>query len=191
MSSHFRQRNWVQPERLRSGFLQADLSLIVQNDPPARVSAQAPRFFVIYDSQFALASSRFGRDSIQYRVGKTQCQGHQDPSKSVSIVLIETEANSKMVFIYAVFISLSRTVWSIRLSGTLLIPRSEGRCMNSCIRSSLPPPPVSQVRLPSEQNGIGRPIIISCLCDDWANGSASSCRNRPAFGWRGLQLHSF
>ena len=29
VSSHFRQRNWVQPERLRSGFLQADLSLIV------------------------------------------------------------------------------------------------------------------------------------------------------------------
>ena len=26
-------------------------------------------------------SSRFGRDSIQYRVGKTHCQGHQDPSK--------------------------------------------------------------------------------------------------------------
>ena len=26
------------PERLRSGFLQADLSLIVQNDPPARVT---------------------------------------------------------------------------------------------------------------------------------------------------------
>ena len=63
------------PERLRSGFLQADLSLIVENDPPARVSAQAPRFFVIYDSQFPLASSRFGRDSIQYRVGKTHCQG--------------------------------------------------------------------------------------------------------------------
>jgi hypothetical protein len=29
VGSHFRQRNWVQPERLRSGFLQADLSLIV------------------------------------------------------------------------------------------------------------------------------------------------------------------
>jgi len=29
VSSHFRQRNWVQPERLRSGLLQADLSLIV------------------------------------------------------------------------------------------------------------------------------------------------------------------
>ena len=27
------------PERLRSGFLQADLSLIVQRDPAARVSA--------------------------------------------------------------------------------------------------------------------------------------------------------
>jgi len=41
--------------------------------------------FVIYDSQFPLASSRFGRDSIQYRVGKTHCQGHQDPSKRVPI----------------------------------------------------------------------------------------------------------
>jgi hypothetical protein len=62
VSFHFRQRNWVQPERLRSGFLQAD-------------------------SQFPLASSRFGRDSIQYRGGKTHCQGRQDPSKSVSIFL--------------------------------------------------------------------------------------------------------
>jgi len=61
--------------------------------------------FVIYD--FPLASSRFGRDSIQYRarVGKTHCQGHQNPSKSVSIFLRETEANLKMVFIYSVFIS--------------------------------------------------------------------------------------
>ena len=42
-----------------------------------RASAQAPRFFVIYDSQLPLASSRFGRDSIKYRVGKTHCQGHQ------------------------------------------------------------------------------------------------------------------
>ena len=40
---------------------------------------------VIYDSQFPLASSRFGRDSIQYRAGKTHCQGHQDPSKSVTV----------------------------------------------------------------------------------------------------------
>ena len=73
------------PERLRSGSLQADLSLIVYSDPPARVSVQAPRFSVIYDSQFPLASSRFGRDSIQYRVGKTHCPGHQDPSKRVPI----------------------------------------------------------------------------------------------------------
>ena len=92
------------PERLRSGSLQADLSLIVQSDPPACVSAQAPRFFVIYDSQFPLASSRFSRDSIQYRVGKTHCQGHQDPSKRVSIFLGETEANLKMVSIYGVSI---------------------------------------------------------------------------------------
>ena len=93
------------PERLRSGFLQADLSLIVQNDPSARVSAQAPRSFVIYDSQFPLASSRFGRDSIQYRVGKTHCQGHQDPSKRVPIFPGTQEANLKMVPIYWVPIS--------------------------------------------------------------------------------------
>ena len=62
-------------------------------------SAQAQRFFVIYDSQFPLASSRFGRDSIQYRVGKTHCQGHQDPSKRVFIFLGETEALIKMVSI--------------------------------------------------------------------------------------------
>ena len=56
-----------------------------------RASARKLRLhdFVIY-SQFPLASSRgsprFGRDSIQYRVGKTHChgQGHQDPSKRSS-----------------------------------------------------------------------------------------------------------
>ena len=56
------------------------------------------------EGQFPLASSRFGRDSIQYRVGKTHCQGHQDPSKSVSIFLRETEANVKMVSISSVSI---------------------------------------------------------------------------------------
>ena len=37
----------------------------------------------------------FGRDSIQYRVGKTHCQGHQDPSlsKRVPIFLGTPEAN--------------------------------------------------------------------------------------------------
>ena len=35
------------PERHRLGSLQADLSLIVLNDPPARIIAQAPRFFAI------------------------------------------------------------------------------------------------------------------------------------------------
>ena len=73
---------------------------------------QAPRFFVIYDSQFPLASSRFGRESIQYRVGKTHCQGHQDPSKRVSIFLGETEALIKMVSINRVSISRSRTVYA-------------------------------------------------------------------------------
>ena len=75
-----------------------------------RVRAQAPRFFVIYDSQFPLASSRFGRDSIQYRAGTTQCQGHQDPSKRVPIFLGGTEANLKMVPIGPVPISRLRTV---------------------------------------------------------------------------------
>ena len=93
--------------RLRSGSLQTDLSLIVQSNPPAVVSAQAPRSFVIYNSQFPLASSRFGRNPIQYRVGKTHCQGHQDPSKSVSIFLRETEANLKMVSINRVSIPQS------------------------------------------------------------------------------------
>ena len=73
---------------------------------------QAPRFFVIYDSQFPLASSRFGRDSIQYRVGKTHCQGHQDPSKTrrVPIFLGTPEANLKMVPICRVPISRLPTV---------------------------------------------------------------------------------
>ena len=53
-------------------------------------------FFVIY-SQFPLASSRFGQDSIQYRVGKTHCQGHQDASKRVPIFPGTQEANVKMV----------------------------------------------------------------------------------------------
>jgi hypothetical protein len=54
--------------RLRSGSLQTDLSLIVQSNPPAVVSAQAPRSFVIYNSQFPLASSRFGRDFISVNI---------------------------------------------------------------------------------------------------------------------------
>ena len=52
------------PARVRSGSLQEDLSLIVKSDPPTRVSVQAPRCFVIYDSQFSLASSKFGQDFI-------------------------------------------------------------------------------------------------------------------------------
>ena len=78
-----------------------------------RVSAQAPRFFEIYDSQFPLASSRFGRDSTaqsSYRVGKTHCQGHQDPSKRVPIFLRTPEANVKMVPINSVAIPRNRTV---------------------------------------------------------------------------------
>ena len=52
----------------------------------------------------------FGRDSIQYRVGKTHCQGHQDPSKRVPIFLGTPETNVKMVPINSVPIPRSRTV---------------------------------------------------------------------------------
>ena len=114
VSSYFWQRNWVQARETQIRSLQADLSLIVWRNSPARVSAQAPRFFVIYDSQFPLASSRFGRDSIQYRVGKTPCQGHQNPSKRVPIFLRGIEANLKMVPIWPVPISRSRTVQCTR-----------------------------------------------------------------------------
>ena len=48
--------------------------------------------------------------TVLYRVGKTHCQGHQDPSKRVSIFLGETEANLKMVSISLVSISRKRTV---------------------------------------------------------------------------------
>ena len=45
-----------------------------------------------------------------YRVGKTHCQGHQDPSKRVPIFLGTPEALIKMVPICAVPISRLRTV---------------------------------------------------------------------------------
>ena len=51
------------------------------------------------------------------RVGKTHCQGHQDPSKRVPFFLRGTEANSKMVPIKAVPIPRSRTV----------LPRNTGK----------------------------------------------------------------
>ena len=44
------------------------------------------------------------------RVGKTHCQGHQDPDKSVSIFDRETEANSKMASIKSGYIPRTRTV---------------------------------------------------------------------------------
>ena len=44
------------------------------------------------------------------RVSKTRCQGHQDPSRSVSIFDREIEANVKMVSIGSVSIPRSRTV---------------------------------------------------------------------------------
>jgi hypothetical protein len=91
----------------------AELRLLLEKNystTPGMGTGISERFFVIYDSQFPLASSRFGRDSIQYRVCKTHCQGHQDPSKSVPIFLRGTEALIKMVPIWPVPISRSRTV---------------------------------------------------------------------------------
>ena len=58
-----------------------------------------------------LASSRLGRDSIQYRVGKTHCQGHQDPSKRVPIFPGTPEALIKMVPISSVPITSSISRW--------------------------------------------------------------------------------
>ena len=46
---------------------------------------------------------------MQYRVGKTHCQGHQDPSKRVSIFLGTPEANLKMVPINSIPIPRRRT----------------------------------------------------------------------------------
>ena len=54
---------------------------------------------------------RIVRRSELVTVGKTHCQDHQDPSKSVSIFDRETEANLKMVSINSVSIPRSRTVW--------------------------------------------------------------------------------
>ena len=51
-----------------------------------------------------------GRGSSLVSMGKTHCQGDQDPSKFVPIFLRGTEANSKMVPIYGVPKSRSRTV---------------------------------------------------------------------------------
>ena len=50
-------------DSIRSASLQADLSLKIFSDPPARISAQDPRFFVVYESpwQCQLASSSFDR----------------------------------------------------------------------------------------------------------------------------------
>jgi hypothetical protein len=50
------------------------------------------------------------RDSDDYRVYKTHCQGHQDPSKRVPISLGTQEASVKMVPICSVPIPRSRTV---------------------------------------------------------------------------------
>ena len=53
---------------------------------------------------------RIVRRSELVTVGKTHCQDHQDPSKSVSIFDRETEANFKVVSMGPVSIPRIRTV---------------------------------------------------------------------------------
>ena len=55
---------------------------------------------------------------MQYRVGKTHCQGHQDPSKRVPIFLGTHEANYKMVPIGQVPIPPSHTVSCVIADGS-------------------------------------------------------------------------
>ena len=109
VSSYFWQRNWVQAReaqiRFPAGWLEFD-----SIEWSSCANQRAPRSFVIYDPQFSLASSKFSRESIQYRVGKTHCQGHQDPSKSFPIFPGTQEANVKMVSIKPVPIPSWRTV---------------------------------------------------------------------------------
>ena len=90
---------------------------LVMVGPPWRNPALLPMWYTI-PTRLTIPIRQLEirpRPYTGYRVGKTHCQGHQDTSKSVSIFLRETEANLKMVFIYAVFISRSRTVFSIPL----------------------------------------------------------------------------
>ena len=63
-----------------------------------------------HNSHSLARDSKFGRESIQYWVGKTHCQGHQHPSKRVPIFPGTQEANSKMVPINPVPILPNRTV---------------------------------------------------------------------------------
>ena len=58
------------------------LSLIVWSNPPSSVSAKAPRFFVTYDSQFPLASTRFRPRlyGVYVEAGHTD-KGRQNSSK--------------------------------------------------------------------------------------------------------------
>ena len=53
-------------------------------------------------------------ETLQYRVGKTLCKGHQDPSKRVPIFLGTPEANVKMVPINSVALPRNRTVLARR-----------------------------------------------------------------------------
>jgi len=136
-----------------------------------RVSAQAPRFFVIYDSQFPLASSRFGRDSIQYRAGKTHCQGHQDPSKRAPIFPGTQEANVKMVPIGSVPISRLRTGGPGSRGGDSVTRTGTCACASHARRSSaFARCAVAMCRVPSNSTSVRRCneivcfIIIICIC---------------------------
>ena len=67
-----------------------------------------------------------------YRVGKTHCQGHQDPSKRVPIFPGTQEANVKMAPICRAPISRLRTVLSLyrSLSRTLSLSYSHTRFLS-------------------------------------------------------------
>ena len=84
-----------------------------------------------------------GSSLVSYLVsmGKTHCQGHQDPSKSVPIFLRGTEANSKMVPINRAPISrlptvceLSKpeSVWARPVVGAVESEIKEGSGSSGC-----------------------------------------------------------
>ena len=75
-----------------------------------RASARKLHDFSLSMTHNSHSQARDSDETIQYRVGKTHCQGHQDPSKRVFIFLGETEALIKMVFINRVFIPRCSTV---------------------------------------------------------------------------------
>ena len=104
-SSYFVQRNWVQAREAQIRFPASWLEFDgTEWSSCARQRASSTIF------RYLWLTIPTRQDSIQYRVGKTHCQGHQDPSKRVPIFLGTHEANVKMVPIYAVPISRLRTV---------------------------------------------------------------------------------